>query len=71
MRRHDALFIFLTGLSVTLLGLAVAETITRDPQQALPAPTVQAPASSEALREQFIRKGLPLHAGKYWRPSHE
>jgi hypothetical protein len=68
MRRPDRIFIFLSGVSLALLGLAVAENMSRDTQ---PSPAAVACPSPELLRQEFIRMGLPLHEGKYWRTSHE
>lgn len=78
MKKNNALFITLTATSVMLILTIMTDNIISVPGQC---PRLEAviesldprdsQATTEAVRQKFIRMKLPLHEGNYWKRSYE
>jgi|GEM_PF-3307318 len=77
MKKNNVLFMAMTGASVVLISAIIANNIT-SMQSRYAVPAVAAMISNpkdalktNAVRQEFNRKGLVLHEGKYWKEIHE
>lgn len=77
MKKNNALFLALAGISVVLIGAIMADNITSMPGSYGEPAAVTAPPNTgdtratEAVRQKFTRLGLVLHEGKYWKNADE
>ena len=63
MKKHDNIFIFLTAVAVASVAWIITDNIaTSYGQMAM---------TTASIRPNFINMKLPLHEGKYWKPSDE
>ena len=72
MTRNDKILIILLCLSAGLLGAIMVENSlprTQVPVQLLSLSAVESPARTKAIREKFIKLGLPLHDARYWKAA--
>ncbi len=75
MKRNNALFLTLTGASVVLMAAIMTDNIMSMPGISTSPPVIQTPADqdtareTEATRQKFIKMGLPLHEGNYWKTT--
>ena len=77
MKKSNALFIVLTAASVVLIGAIMTDNVLSTCEQTQGPAAIETAANqndaraTEVIRQKFIKMGLPLHEGNYWKKAHE